>query len=250
MCTPYRATTLPDRWIALKWLDGNEEILKSIEENAHVYFDEECKHNADSILDRNGISSLKDVVVSSIMFEAEELCRRAVRFDKANYSARDRKIDKILTSKLYGIPIMILFLGVIFWITITGANYPSRLLSSLFGWIEGKLLLFFDMIHSPAWLTSLLVSGMYKTVAWVTSVMLPPMAIFFPLFTLLEDLGYLPRIAFNLDKFFKKACTSGKQALTMCMGFGCNAAGVVRVPYYRLSSRKAYCYYYQCICTM
>ena len=254
MCTSYRgeaqSTALPDRWIALKWLDGNEEILKSIEENAHVYFDDECKHNADNILDRNGISSLKDVVVSSIMFEAEELCRRAVRFDKANYSARDRKIDKILTSKRYGIPIMILFLGIIFWITITGANYPSALLSSLFGWIEGKLLLFFDMIHSPTWLTNLLVSGMYKTVAWVTSVMLPPMAIFFPLFTLLEDLGYLPRIAFNLDKFFKKACTSGKQALTMCMGFGCNAAGVVRLPYYRLPSRKAYCYYYQCICAM
>lgn len=236
MCTSYRSTPLPDRWIALKWLDGNEEILKSIEENAHVYYDDEFKHNADNILDRNGITSLKDVVVSSIMFEAEELCRRAVRFDKANYSARDRKIDKILTSKRYGIPIMILFLGIIFWITITGANYPSTLLSSLFGWIEGKLLLFFDFVHSPTWLTNLLVSGMYKTVAWVTSVMLPPMAIFFPLFTLLEDLGYLPRIAFNLDKFFKKACTSGKQALTMCMGFGCNAAGVVRVSYYRLSS--------------
>lgn len=122
---------------------------------------------------------------------------------------------------------MLLFLGVIFWITITGANYPSSMLSSLFGWIEGKLLVFFEWLHSPAWLTELLVSGMYKTVAWVTAVMLPPMAIFFPLFTLLEDLGYLPRIAFNLDKFFKKACTSGKQALTMCMGFGCNAAGVV-----------------------
>ena len=122
---------------------------------------------------------------------------------------------------------MLLFLGVIFWITITGANYPSSMLSSLFGWIEGKLLIFFEWLHSPKWLTELLVSGMYKTVAWVTAVMLPPMAIFFPLFTLLEDLGYLPRIAFNLDKFFKRACTSGKQALTMCMGFGCNAAGVV-----------------------
>lgn len=170
------------------------------------------------------------------MFEAEELCRMAVHFDKSNYSIRDRKIDRILTSKRYGIPIMILFLGIIFWITITGANYPSSLLSNFFGWIEGKLLLFFNIIHSPKWLTSLLVSGMYKTVAWVTSVMLPPMAIFFPLFTLLEDLGYLPRIAFNLDKFFKKACTSGKQALTMCMGFGCNAAGVIRLPNYKLSS--------------
>ena len=122
---------------------------------------------------------------------------------------------------------MLLFLCLIFWITIVGANYPSQMLSHLFGMLEEKLIWIFDYLHSPLWLKSLLIDGVYQTLAWVIAVMLPPMAIFFPLFTFLEDLGYLPRIAFNLDKCFKKCCTSGKQALTMCMGFGCNAAGVV-----------------------
>ena len=102
-------------------------------------------------------------------------------------------------------------------------------LSEFFGFIQEKLLIFFDNIGSPEWLKDLLVNGMYQTLTWVVSVMLPPMAIFFPLFTLFEDLGYLPRIAFNLDSCFKKVCSSGKQALTMCMGFGCNAAGVCRM---------------------
>ena len=122
---------------------------------------------------------------------------------------------------------MLLFLGLIFWLTIVGANYPSELLSSFFAYIQEKLLSFLNYIGSSAWLTSLLIDGIYSTLTCVIAVMLPPMAIFFPLFTILEDLGYLPRIAFNLDKFFKKACASGKQSLTMCMGFGCNAAGVV-----------------------
>jgi ferrous iron transport protein B len=122
---------------------------------------------------------------------------------------------------------MIVLLGVIFWITITGANYPSSLLADGLFWVEDQLTALFVSIEAPAWLHGLLVTGMYRTLAWVVSVMLPPMAIFFPLFTLLEDLGYLPRVAFNLDNFFKKACAHGKQALTMCMGFGCNAAGVV-----------------------
>jgi len=119
-------------------------------------------------------------------------------------------MDKILTSKALGIPIMLLFLGLIFWITIVGANYPSQLLSNFFGAIQDKLYILFDSIHSPYWLTSLLIDGVYRTLTWVISVMLPPMAIFFPLFTLLEDLGYLPRIAFNLDKCFKKCCASRK----------------------------------------
>jgi len=122
---------------------------------------------------------------------------------------------------------MLAMLGVIFWITITGANYPSQMLSTLFFWIEERLTDFFVWAKAPKWLYGLLVTGAYRTLAWVVSVMLPPMAIFFPLFTLLEDLGYLPRVAFNLDNFFKKACAHGKQSLTMCMGFGCNAAGVI-----------------------
>lgn len=121
---------------------------------------------------------------------------------------------------------MLCFLGLIFWLTITGANYPSKLLSNLFSYIEIELLKLFNLLNSPEWLTGLFIDGAFKTLAWIVAVMLPPMAIFFPLFTILEDLGYLPRIAFNLDKYFKRAGCSGKQSLTMCMGFGCNAAGV------------------------
>lgn len=140
---------------------------------------------------------------------------------------RDRKIDKILTSKCFGIPIMLVMLGFIFWLTIIGANYPSKFLSWMFGLGQEKLESLFIMWGFPQIVSSLLINGVYQTVTWIISVMLPPMAIFFPLFTLLEDLGVLPRIAFNLDNFFKKAGTCGKQALTMCMGFGCNAAGVI-----------------------
>ena len=120
-----------------------------------------------------------------------------------------------------------MLLGIVFWLTITGANYPSQLLSDGLFWIQDRLTEFFIWIGAPWWVEGILVQGMYKTLAWVVAVMLPPMAIFFPLFTLLEDLGYLPRIAFNLDNFFKKSCACGKQALTMCMGFGCNAAGII-----------------------
>ena len=139
---------------------------------------------------------------------------------------KERKIDKILTSKIWGIPIMLGFLGLIFWLTISGANYISDWLSSLFGWLQEKLVNLVEIFSMPDWLKGALIDGVYKTLTWIIAVMLPPMAIFFPLFTLLEDLGFLPRIAFNLDKFFKKSGSSGKQALTMCMGFGCNSAGV------------------------
>ena len=166
-------------------------------------------------------------IVSNILKEAEEICNKVCSYDKQDYNERDRKIDKILTSKTFGIPIMIIFLGIIFWLTIEGANYPSQLLTKFFSFIQTHLYNFFNWIHAPSFVTGLLIDGMYQTLAWVVSVMLPPMAIFFPLFTFLEDLGYLPRIAFNLDNCFKKCCASGKQALTMCMGFGCNAAGVV-----------------------
>lgn len=226
-----RGYALSPRWISLKLLDGNEKILQAIEKELCLDFStlESKREEARVLLEKNAINStnFKDTIVSNILFEAEHICKKVVTFSKEEYQKRDRNIDKILTSKRYGIPIMLLFLGIIFWITIAGANVPSKLLSDLFGFIEDKLLLFFSLIHSPTWLTNLLVSGMYKTVAWVVAVMLPPMAIFFPLFTILEDSGFLPRIAFNLDGFFKKACTTGKQALTMCMGFGCNAAGVV-----------------------
>lgn len=165
--------------------------------------------------------------VVDIIQKAEYVAKKVCVFRDKNCNARDRRIDKILTSKKFGIPIMLLFLGLIFWITIIGANYPSQVLSNFFAIIEEKLIFAFDYFESPEWLKGIFIDGVYRTLSWVIAVMLPPMAIFFPLFTFLEDLGYLPRIAFNLDKCFKKCCTSGKQALTMCMGFGCNAAGVV-----------------------
>lgn len=216
-------TSLPKqlyRWVSLKLLDGEPKILNSIQENFSIdinKFDAFKKSN----------ENFKDVIVSSIMDKAEKICKKVCTFENENYSSRDRKIDKILTSKYLGFPIMILFLGLIFWLTIVGANYPSQILFSLFEWIQEKLFLFVNWIGIPDWISNMLILGIYQTLTWVISVMLPPMAIFFPLFTILEDLGYLPRIAFNMDGFFKKCCCTGKQMITMCMGFGCNAAGCV-----------------------
>ena len=168
----------------------------------------------------------EDEKICFLIKHCEKISNKVCSFDRNNYRSFDRKIDKILTSKTFGIPIMILFLGFIFWITIVGANYPSSLLSDFFTYIQDKLIYGANYIGMPEWLSSMLILGVYQTVTWIVAVMLPPMAIFFPLFTILEDLGYLPRIAFNMDKCFKKAATSGKQMITMCMGFGCNAAGV------------------------
>ena len=158
---------------------------------------------------------------------ASDIARSCVNKSPCRRDGLDRRIDKILTGRVSAFPIMFFMLAVIFWITIVGANYPSALLSKLFLYIQNILLRFMEGIGSPVWLTELLVLGVWRTLSWVVAVMLPPMAIFFPLFTLLEDLGYLPRVAFNLDRCFKSCNACGKQALTMCMGFGCNAAGVV-----------------------
>lgn len=223
-------SSIPSRWIALKILDNNKKIISSIEKHLNIKINLSKKQNLlKKIFDKYNInfSTIKDKIVSSIVMQAETVAKDVCTFKDSNTFNRDKKIDKILTSKTFGIPIMLLFLGIIFWLTIEGANYPSKLLSTFFTYIEDKLLYLFDLMNSPEWLSNILVLGMYRTLAWIVSVMLPPMAIFFPLFTILEDLGYLPRLAFNLDNYFKKACTSGKQAITMCMGFGCNAAGVV-----------------------
>ena len=206
------------RWCCLKLIDGNEKILSSIEKNLKVNLLNDINISLKLIqikskLSEENISSsdeFRDAIVSSIVFEAETLAKDACHYSNEAYQERDRKIDKILTSKKFGIPIMILFLGLIFWITIVVANYPSEWLSTLFGFIKEKLLLALNYINSPSWVTGILIDGIYTTLTWVISVMLPPMAIFFPMFTLLEDLGYLPRIAFNLDKYFKKACSSRK----------------------------------------
>ncbi len=159
--------------------------------------------------------------------EAERIAKLAVSYEKKDYLKRDRRLDSLFTSKRTGFPIMFLMLLLIFWITIVGANYPSQLLSNLLFAAGDKLEMFFQYINLSPALTGILVQGMYRVLAWVVSVMLPPMAIFFPLFTILEDFGYLPRVAYNLDKCFHCCRACGKQALTMMMGFGCNAAGVV-----------------------
>ena len=216
------------RWICLKLLDNDEKIINTIEKSLSINLKSNViKEKLLEIKNNLEFDKVKDTIVSSILKKAEEISNTVCSFKNKDYYKRDRNIDKILTSKKFGIPIMLVFLAALFWLTIVGANYPSKLLSNFFNFIQDKLIILFNMLHVPKLITEVFINGMYKTVTWVVSVMLPPMAIFFPLFTLLEDLGYLPRIAFNLDNFFKKACTSGKQALTICMGFGCNAAGVV-----------------------
>ena len=156
---------------------------------------------------------------------AEEICRGAV-FSRPDSLRRDRQIDKVLTSRVLGFPIMLALLALVFFITITGANYPSQLLSDVLFKVQDKLIGLCISVSVPKLIYEPLLLGVYRVLAWVISVMLPPMAIFFPLFTLLEDLGYLPRVAFNLDRCFKGCHACGKQALTTCMGFGCNAVGV------------------------
>jgi ferrous iron transport protein B len=180
---------------------------------------------------RNRLSqNPRDQVVKDIYQQAEEIAGQTVTLPDPGRHARgdlDRKIDNIVTSKIWGYPLMFALLSLVFWLTVTGANYPSELLSNLLFGFQDKLTGLFHWAGAPHWLHGILVLGLYRCLAWVVSVMLPPMAIFFPLFTFLEDLGYLPRIAFNLDKLFKKAGAHGKQILTMCMGFGCNAAGII-----------------------
>lgn len=158
---------------------------------------------------------------------AEEICAKAVRREKEEMHGFDRKMDQYFTSRILGYPFMLLLLTAVFWLTIAGANIPSQLLSSFLFGIQDRLTEGFQALGAPEWLHGLLVLGMYRTLAWVISVMLPPMAIFFPLFTLLEDAGILPRVAFNLDNCFRRCGSCGKQALTMAMGFGCNAVGVM-----------------------
>lgn len=173
--------------------------------------------------------NLHDTLMENIYENATEIARKTVKYPDTKLAfSLDRQLDKILTSKYLGFPIMFLMLGIVFWLTIQGANYPSSLLSSLLvDTIHPLLKNFAVNINLPWWLTGVLIDGAYLAMAWVVSVMLPPMAIFFPLYTLLEDFGYLPRVAFNMDPLYKKVGAHGRQALTMAMGFGCNAAGVI-----------------------
>ncbi len=172
---------------------------------------------------------LHDAVIESIYEDASRIARKAVHKegDPSTY-AFERRIDQLVTSRWFGFPVMFLLLAVVFWVTVAGANVPSGLLANLLVDTFHPLLKSgADSLGAPWWLSGVLIDGAYLAMAWVISVMLPPMAIFFPLFTLLEDLGYLPRVAFNMDSLFRKAGAHGKQALTLSMGFGCNAAGVI-----------------------
>ena len=152
---------------------------------------------------------------TSIAALAGEIAQEAVQRERGDTNGRDRRIDRVLTSKRFGFPLMMLLLAAVLWLTMVGANIPSEYLSRGLFWIEGQLLHWMEAMGAPAWLTGALILGIYRTVASVVSVMLPPMAIFFPLFTVLEDLGYLPRVAFNLDRCFQRCDACGKQALTM-----------------------------------
>ena len=217
------------RWLSIKLLENNKKIISSTEKFLNNNFSKNSKIQKTVNKERKKFKNknIQDIVVESIINRAEKIYKLCVKTQNRKYNNSDRLIDSILTAKITGVPIMILLLLGIFWITITGANYPSEVIASGLFWLQDRLLDFFISINSPEWLYSIIVLGIYRTLAWVVSVMLPPMAIFFPLFTVLEDVGYLPRIAFNLDNVFKKSGAHGKQALTMCMGFGCNACGVI-----------------------
>lgn len=221
------------RFFTLKLLEGDESLIAEmnrffrknpLEDNAV----KSAYERALACLADHHISpeDFRDRLVSSLVDSAEGIAKETVTFENRCYSEKDRKLDRLFTSRLTGYPVMAALLALIFWLTIAGANYPSRLLSTLLFQFQNVLSNGFLTLGTPLWLHDMVILGMYRTLAWVISVMLPPMAIFFPLFTLLEDSGYLPRIAFNLDKPFQCCHSCGKQALTMCMGFGCNAAGI------------------------
>ena len=226
---------LNSRWLSLRLLDQDASLICEIDAYLGVDFlaDEALQaaiRRGREVLAESGEGDgdrLKDLIVSALVESAERVCEGAVVYENRGYADVDRKIDRLLTSRLTGYPVMLALLALVFWLTITGANYPSQLLADALFWVQNRLTALFAYLHAPDWLHGILVLGVYRVLAWVVSVMLPPMAIFFPLFTLLEDAGYLPRVAYNLDKPFKRCQACGKQALCMCMGFGCNAAGII-----------------------
>lgn len=222
------------RWLALRLLEDDPSLPETLGrhlgadflQNAGLFL---ALQEARSILERHAVTpdTLRDQIVTAVAATASRLAKAVVTGEEKSYSAVDRKWDRLLTGKRWGYPVMLLLLAGIFWLTISGANLPSALLGAGLFRLQDLLSAVLLGLGIPLWLHDALVLGVYRVAAWVVSVMLPPMAIFFPLFTLLEDIGYLPRIAYNLDHAFKRCGACGKQALTICMGFGCNAAGVV-----------------------
>lgn len=230
------------RWVAMRLLDGDYNVRRSLEngellrlarsdaseeevERARAYASHILSHA--EVLQRQLEGSFRDRMVESLYAEAEAIAKKVIHRKGERRWDWDQRLDSILTSRVWGLPIMGLLLMGVFWVTIQGANVISEFIATGLFWIEAKGSTLFNALGAPWWLTGFLWHGVYRGLAWVVSVMLPPMAIFFPIFTILEDMGYLPRVAFNMDRFFKKAGAHGKQALTMAMGLGCNAAGVV-----------------------
>ena len=215
------------RWLGLRLIDGDESILTSLNDYTENDILDDLNTIKSKLPDIFDKSKIRSHLSKTTYDYAKSISDQVVTITNSKAFDRDEKIDRVVSSKIFGIPLMLLLLCGVLWLTIQGANYPSEIISNVLFAVEPKI---YDLLNSmsfPIWLNEMITYGMYRTLAWVVSVMLPPMAIFFPLFTLLEDLGYLPRVAFNLDHLFKKACCHGKQCLTMCMGFGCNAAGVI-----------------------
>lgn len=217
------------RWTSLRLIDAEGEFLSELLSLFGESEREEIlsvrKLAREALQKEKGVEDVFDCIAESVISEASEIANEVTSGKKRN--RRAERIDKILTGRVSAYPIMILFLFLVLWITLSLANYPSMLLSELFSFISVSLTSFFNYAGFPAWITGLLIDGVFKTLSEVVAVMLPPMVIFFPLFALLEDSGYLPRIAYNLDRPFACAGACGKQALTMCMGLGCNAVGIV-----------------------
>jgi ferrous iron transport protein B len=225
-----RCPGLPSRqWIATRLLEGDARVEHAMAagqlDPTVVGACPEVFARADAL--RRGLdAAFRDQLVEGLYQDAQRIATASVHRQAPTGPDWDARLDRLLTSRIVGLPIMALGLAAVFWVTIVGANYPSALLAAGLFALERHAAAAFDAVGSPAWLTGFLWHGVYRGLAWVVAVMLPPMAIFFPMFTILENFGYLPRVAFNLDALFERVGAHGKQALTMCMGFGCNAAGV------------------------
>ncbi len=241
------------RWVAMRLLEGDPSINASLENGELFKLAENppvqstAAHVSGSSMQSDGRqitangrllqtaaalrrgldTTFRDQIVEAIYNDARSIATTAAKYMRPEGKTWDAALDRALTSRLFGLPLMFIGLALVFWITIVGANYPSQLIASGLFAAEDAASGFFDSLGIPTWITGFLWHGVYRGLAWVVAVMLPPMAIFFPLFTILENLGYLPRVAFNLDRVFRKVGGHGKQALTMSMGFGCNAAGVI-----------------------
>ena len=219
-------------WIATKLIEGDASICDEIAKHGceNLLSDTDLLYSISAAQERLGYDGECGgfvAITEALVARAEGIAKKCVSQSRGEYSERDRRLDKIFTGRVTAYPVLILLLIFLLWITIIGANYPSELLSRFFGFLEIKITQLFTFLRIPPAICDAVVLGAFRMVFWVVSVMLPPMAIFFPLFTLLEDFGYLPRVAYNLDRPFAACGACGKQALTMCMGLGCNAAGVV-----------------------